>query len=53
MGYAVVNALLAGERACVAVERRGEVVVVPLAECLGKKNFVDPNILLILKTLSV
>ncbi|MEJ2680621.1 MAG: 6-phosphofructokinase [Gammaproteobacteria bacterium] len=53
MGYVAVNALLAGDRACVAVERHGEVLSVPLSECLGKKYDVNPNMLKIVKTLSV
>lgn len=53
MGFFAVKALIAGERATVAVARKGEILTVPLSECLGKKFFVDPQLLEIVKTLSV
>jgi 6-phosphofructokinase 1 len=53
MGYFAVNALIAGEKATVAVARQGEVLSVPLSQCLGKKCVVDPTLLDMVRTLSV
>mgnify|MGYP000082448193 CR=1 FL=1 len=53
MGYIAVKSLLDGHKAMVSAFRDGKVLAVPFKECLGKKFDVDPNMIDVVKTLSI
>ncbi len=53
MGYVAIKSLLAGETAVVTAFREGKVVSAPFKECLGKKIDVDPQMVDVVKTLSI
>ncbi len=53
MGYTAVKSLVDGKKAIVTAFREGKVIAAPFSECLGKKFDVDPQMVDVVKTLSI
>lgn len=53
MGYAAVHALWEGQYAHVTAFNKGEIDIVPLAHCLGKKNEVTESQLALIRALAI
>lgn len=52
MGNMAVKGIIAGEKACVTAIRDGKYKLVPVEECLVKRNHFDENLLELLNTLA-